>query len=131
MIEVNHWYLIPPLGLFFNLLTQHENFSTSHYCLSKSRGCCLALYWFLLAYENFEEKICSFVVVWILEDNKLICDSFEEKICSFVVAWILKDNKLLFPLKIIIIIIIYNTKKKKKKKLKKLKGKVGKLSIPK
>ena len=78
LIEVNHQYLIPPLWLFFSLLSRHENFSTSHCYLSKSRGyCCLALYQFLWAFEIFEEKIYSFPVTWILEDIKLICDSFD------------------------------------------------------
>ena len=75
LIEVNHQYLIPPLGLFFSLLSRHKNFSTSHSYLSKSRGC--ALYWFLWATEIFEEKIYSFAVPWMLKDIKLICDSFE------------------------------------------------------
>ena len=77
LIEVNHQYLIPRLELFFSLLSRHKNFSTSHCYLSKSRGCCLALYQFLWAFEIFEEKIYSFAVAWILEDIKLICDSFE------------------------------------------------------
>ena len=64
-------------GVVYSPLSYHENFSTPHWCLSKSRGCHLAI---LLVFMGIEKLwgddlfSCSSLD---LEDIKIICDSFD------------------------------------------------------